>query len=718
MADQLNISQVASEIEWTAPPILKVGQVTSEIEWTVAPLLRVSQIFMEVEYEKIAAADTGYVHPIVTILCAIPHITGDFYRRATSYYVSGDGTAYLPGLSFPEYSDELTDTFYGIQESGGVTLEIAMGGQGGFDDYTNNRTWKWIADNHDLRGRYVTLTRYDPELGELSGVNTDYIGMITGYEYNKDSIRITLSSEDDPLLETLLPKTLVTTAFGSNVVDLGRPVNMPLGWCRDVPLALINNDLTSKVYDYLIGHGPIESIWNNEVKRDGVLVNTAEYTLLNNTTYPGYAVLRFVVEQKDFSGQFHNLTASVKGLTWKMPQGMALRGIIENLKRLLTWQIALADPNGVDGFTGSWQAVEAVYPANEWMIGFNIGGEQKKARDWIAEILQYTSIQIYRGYNSQWFLRAEMPQTYSAEFGDNDGFLNNCTIVKSWITPVSEMIKKVQLQYGFSESDKGEVYYELLGAGGAYGIDKTIQLRAVNDFITAKKIISRIINTQMLSYRWVEFTAGAAGKSVKKGEVVRLYDVYPDTYKDYIVHATKKNFSKEYVFTCREYDSTLYADRSFSEPSAPTSAASTVTGPATLVGTYVHADSTEYPIELTANEISGYDIYGIFDGLPTVSEFLLHVQKLLRPITIPANLTGSYFYARVAATAQTVFTIKKNETVIGTATFAAAATTATFSFTSAVSFVTGDTLCILGPATNDTTLADFGWSIVTVRDRA
>lgn len=78
-------------------------------------------------------------------------------------------------------------------------------------------------------------------------------------------------------------------------------------------------------------------------------------------------------------------------------------------------------------------------------------------------------------------------------------------------------------------------------------------------------------------------------------------------------------------------------------------------------------------------------------------------------VTLPANLVGSYVTSGVAATAETIITVKKNGSSFGTLTFAISGTSATFS-TTLTSFVAGDYLDIAGPATADTTLADVAFS--------
>jgi hypothetical protein len=102
-----------------------------------------------------------------------------------------------------------------------------------------------------------------------------------------------------------------------------------------------------------------------------------------------------------------------------------------------------------------------------------------------------------------------------------------------------------------------------------------------------------------------------------------------------------------------------------------------------------------------------YDIAVYIEGTTTASEVLLFFVAT-RAFTWPASLTGSYAKASVAATASTTFTILRNGSSVGSFAFAAGGTTATFSFSSAITFALGDTIEITGPATPDTTLANIG----------
>jgi hypothetical protein len=78
----------------------------------------------------------------------------------------------------------------------------------------------------------------------------------------------------------------------------------------------------------------------------------------------------------------------------------------------------------------------------------------------------------------------------------------------------------------------------------------------------------------------------------------------------------------------------------------------------------------------------------------------------VRAFTLPASLTGSQGDAGTAAGASTVFSIKKNGTEFGTATWATSGTDATFAAASSTTFAVGDILSIVAPASVDSTLAD------------
>lgn len=108
---------------------------------------------------------------------------------------------------------------------------------------------------------------------------------------------------------------------------------------------------------------------------------------------------------------------------------------------------------------------------------------------------------------------------------------------------------------------------------------------------------------------------------------------------------------------------------------------------------------------------NNYDIASFMMGLPVENE-VVYRRRMGRLVTIPANFVGSIARSDVAATAQSVFTIKKNDTTVASITFALGATTGTFSVQGAITFIESDKFSIVAPSTVDSTLADIDFYIL------
>jgi hypothetical protein len=89
-------------------------------------------------------------------------------------------------------------------------------------------------------------------------------------------------------------------------------------------------------------------------------------------------------------------------------------------------------------------------------------------------------------------------------------------------------------------------------------------------------------------------------------------------------------------------------------------------------------------------------------GFPNPSEI---VASGLSPYTFDVSVSESKAEALVAATAETIFTIKCEGVSIGTVTFAIGATVGVVAFTS-TTITKGDLVTIHAPAIQDATLAD------------
>lgn len=106
----------------------------------------------------------------------------------------------------------------------------------------------------------------------------------------------------------------------------------------------------------------------------------------------------------------------------------------------------------------------------------------------------------------------------------------------------------------------------------------------------------------------------------------------------------------------------------------------------------------------------------------SVDGILTNAQEIFEMIgrgglsyTLPAGAGDSRASADTAATAQTVLTLKKNNSSVGTITFAAGGTSGTFAVASAVTIAAGDKLSVENQATADVTLADVQINLVLTR---
>ena len=107
------------------------------------------------------------------------------------------------------------------------------------------------------------------------------------------------------------------------------------------------------------------------------------------------------------------------------------------------------------------------------------------------------------------------------------------------------------------------------------------------------------------------------------------------------------------------------------------------------------------------------DIHVDFRGAPSGDEVVFR-RVFARAVTIPTNFALSQTVAETAATAQTDFDVQVNGSSIGTISFAASATTATFTASSATTLNAGDKLEIIAPSTPDSTLADLSIALWAV----
>lgn len=126
------------------------------------------------------------------------------------------------------------------------------------------------------------------------------------------------------------------------------------------------------------------------------------------------------------------------------------------------------------------------------------------------------------------------------------------------------------------------------------------------------------------------------------------------------------------------------------------------TGPTGATGSAGAAGATG-PTGATgpAGPSTAYDISGGMLSVQTNPSDIVMAFVADRTFSLPSSFTGSQCKAAIAATAATTFSIKKNGSSIGSVTVTG--TTGVFSGAGA-SFVIGDLLTVVGPASPDSTL--------------
>lgn len=114
----------------------------------------------------------------------------------------------------------------------------------------------------------------------------------------------------------------------------------------------------------------------------------------------------------------------------------------------------------------------------------------------------------------------------------------------------------------------------------------------------------------------------------------------------------------------------------------------------------------------------GGDVYdiAIWDNNRPASGEILYEFTFTRSVVFGAGLTTSRAKARVAATAEAVFSLQKNGVEFGTMTFAIGATTATFAAASDTTFDAGDVLTVVAPNPRDDTLSGVHGTLAGTRN--
>lgn len=489
-----------------------------------------------------------------------------------TYTVNASSTVFIGGLREvgtikTTYPDSLT----GIEETRRLTIKCLSNPDNGID-----KDWLTIIATDELRNRLLYIYDWTSE----DGATLAYRGKITGYSFGEGLTTFNTESNDDIALATLLPQTVNTTLFSDAPdIDIDKAVNLCFGYCRNVPLRLINNDTTSDYYDYLIGHGTIESIWSDTTKGvrrygpnypSGALVASSEYTFYDgsqSSPHAGYAFIRFTSEQRDFTGNFYELTADVKGL--ELGGTTASRNfasVIENILSDTTW--GLSESVNAASFTTAATALDT--------LGIYCDGavtSQRTAKSILSDLLAVSRGYLEVNESGEWAISVDTAydsSTPTKKVGFNDNKYGGIVSVESFSPKnTREAVKSMTANYYPNHRDNKRYLQKEHGVRVGYGKEITIDLPFCIDNDTVTKHLSWIKYVDVYEDFTMIFNVDLSGSSIEKGDIILLNA--PDfnlTEQKMRVFETTKAVGK-YKIMARPYVSDIYTVDTITDPPDP-----------------------------------------------------------------------------------------------------------------------------------------------------
>ncbi|GAH03058.1 unnamed protein product, partial [marine sediment metagenome] len=270
--------------------------------------------------------------------------------------------------------------------------------------------------------------------------------------------------------------------------------------------------------------------------------------------YPGYAFIRFIVQQQDFSGGMCELAADVYGLEMggaAMQRNFAT--VIGHFLSNTTW--GLSDSINIASFAAGATALDAITD----LYCDGAVTNQQQARDILNELLSPARATVERNADGEWEIEIDGTGASVLSLGDNDGYYNNAEIGDVSITPSNEALKTAIVQYSLNPLDEDMPFEESsISVHTNFGVIRTYSLPFVLEDVTATKVLTYLKNRSLYSDRRVPVSVGMEGRDLSRGEVVTLTKasrgLSASEFK--IEQITKGGIGFE--MNCREYNASIY----------------------------------------------------------------------------------------------------------------------------------------------------------------
>lgn len=480
----------------------------------------------------------------------------------------------IPG-SF-SINKKMPNLFYGVAPPSEFTFSMKE-----LQTDSVNASWIQVSAIDEFRGRWVKVQKYNV----TDGLVFVAYGRIDSVSFG-ETIEISTGVNDRSFEKILPVGTVTTSTFATDAIDLGKPINICFGKCRNVPLSNIRWDYENDIYDFLIGYGPIEgideSITNNMgVHRDDVLCASSlasnGYAIYTGSSwirgsggadeaqvYGSHAFIRFFNDQTDWNTRSY--TGDIKGLL--LSGTVANRSFATCLHALLT--------NATWGLNDSADSASFVAAGSTLSTanGFFCDGaivSQESVSGIVDSMLLPMRTFLQRGSDKEWEASVCAASSSVATLGFGDGHYNNIVACGPMVTiPANEIISKITVHYdmemgrAFSASgDQDRKHFKEIEhtIDADFGVDQVFELRFVKEDDTAKKCVSWITNNMIYSNFTMDLTVDLSGRNIDLNDVVVLdIPIRNLVSNDWIVKSANKNELGNYKLTVAPYHVNLFSD--------------------------------------------------------------------------------------------------------------------------------------------------------------
>jgi hypothetical protein len=282
-------------------------------------------------------------------------------------------------LDDPVIQRRIVDVFWGPVEIQDVTVRLAN-----LDGFF---TAEYVAD---LRGRAMTVQRYDATYGV---VVPEWVGQIEQASLTGEgALEVHGTNLNLAIFDQEIPRRIVETGGFPLAIDVGMRIPVVFGNVPKVRLPYVRKDLAGARFEYAI-EGPVTfaQLWRNGPNDALAAIQSSEYT----TTLDGsnLTIVRFSVEQIDFSGAPHEIYADVYGYATEQNFVRAVQSVLTNTQWGLNQTVDVANFNA---------AATALGNATGGLICDGAMREATTAKDILRQLLMVRGMRLGLNALGQW----------------------------------------------------------------------------------------------------------------------------------------------------------------------------------------------------------------------------------------------------------------------------------------------------------------------------